>query len=388
MKILHTSDWHLGATLHGLGREHDHIQTLESIVDIVSSEKPDAVLLTGDVFNVPQPSASSQRLFGDTLDMLLRRVPETRIIVTAGNHDSGARLEAYRRFMSRHGVTLVGRFDRENIENHIVEIPGKGFVVAVPYVYERNIPSGWFAGVLASVAGKNTRDLPIVMTAHTTVAGVSLENPGYATDRVIGGIDALPYEVFGSGFDYLALGHIHKPQFVAGSGRRARYCGTPLAISFDEAYPHGVDIVEIGKRGDVPAVRRVEITPAMPLVTLPARGSAVWEEVLGMLERFPDDLKAYVRLNVEVDDFLPSEAMATAMRVAENKQCVVCHINAVRRERNHDEYGGLTVGEFKTMAPMDIARLYAESIGVDFSDDMENMFSAAIQELMEEEGDV
>jgi exonuclease SbcD len=95
MKILHTSDWHLGHTLYGYDRQEEQQDMLQQILEITRKERPDAFLLSGDVYDIPQPSATSQKMFSEFMAKLHKAVPGMRIIVTAGNHDSGMRTEAF-----------------------------------------------------------------------------------------------------------------------------------------------------------------------------------------------------------------------------------------------------------------------------------------------------
>ena len=104
MKILHTSDWHLGHTLYNYDRKEEQQDMLQQIIDITRKEQPDAFLLSGDVYDIPQPSASAQQLFSECMAQLHKAVPGMRIIVTAGNHDSGMRTEAFQSLLSMVGL--------------------------------------------------------------------------------------------------------------------------------------------------------------------------------------------------------------------------------------------------------------------------------------------
>ena len=188
----------------------------------------------------------------------------------------------------------------------------------------------------------------------------------------------------GCGYDYLALGHIHYEQFVHDGGHHVRYCGTPLPVSFDEDFAHSVSIVEIGKHGDRPQVEKVEIENPHPLVTLPTDGFASWEDAKELLAKFPANIPAYIRLNVEIDDFLPLEAQAEAALLTEGKQCRFCCINARRRAERRTKAQILSVQEFQEEEPIDIARRYAEDMGIDFDDEMKSLFDEAIKLVKDE----
>lgn len=380
MKILHTSDWHLGHTLYGYDRREEQRAMLSQIAEIVREERPDLLLVSGDVFDVAQPPSWAQTMLVEALMEIHRAYPEIAVVVTAGNHDSGTRHEIFRKPMHTLGIHLVGVLSREDSgAGHIVELPGKGFVVAVPYVHERNMPEGFIDELMAQVELRNAEGLPVVISAHTTVIGADFTGHTFVGERYVGGIDGVKVERFGTGYDYLALGHIHRPQFVHTGRHNVRYSGTPLAVSFDEAFPHTVSIVEIGAHGERPNVRERKIENPWPLETLPSDGAVGWDEAKKLFEDFPGERKAYIRLNVEVEDFLPSGANAEAARIAEGKECRFCLINPVRKRAAAYEEKKLTVKEFKDLDPVEVARRYINESGGVFEGELEELFRIAMQ---------
>ncbi len=375
MKILHTSDWHLGHTLYNYDRTEEQQAMLEQMVGIVQTHQPDVFLLCGDVYHTPQPSAAVQTMLTDAMVRIHEACPQMTIVMTAGNHDSGSKHEIFRTPWRALKVYAIGQLERDNIDEHIIEVPGKGFVIAVPYANERNIPEGFFQQLLDRTAERNTDGLPVVLTAHTTVKGCDFTGHDHATEYTVGGIDSLDLEQIGEGYDYLALGHIHHEQFVHSTRHHSvRYCGTPLPVSFDESFPHSISMVEINKHGDIPIVEKIEIINPHPLVTLPAKELATWEDAKELLKAFPDDIPAYIRLNVEIDDFLPTEANAEASQLTKDKKCRFCLINAKRKNTSKSEAKILTVQEFQEENPLEIARNYAEFTGKVFDVEMEEMF--------------
>lgn len=385
MKILHTSDWHLGHTLYNYDRTEEQMAMLLQMVDIVREEKPDVFLLCGDVYHTPQPSASVQTMFTNALVEIHDANPDMIIVITAGNHDSGTKHDIFRTPWKALKVYTIGSVDANNKEDLIIEIPGQGYVIAVPYVNERNMPDGFFQDLLDIVAERNKANLPVLMTAHTTVSGCDFTGHENASEYVVGGIDSHSLEDMGTGYDYLALGHIHHAQFVRGGHHRVRYSGTPIPVSFDENYQHSVSIVELNKHGEGPVVKEIEIQTHRPLVTLPKDGVATWKDAKDLLEDFPNDIEAYIRLNVEVDNFLPVEANAEALLLTEGKKCRFCVINTHRLKKDRREAKVMSVQEFKTEKPIDIAERYAEDIGVEFDDDMNELFNETLALLKEEE---
>ena len=379
MKILHTSDWHLGHTLYNYDRTEEQQAMLEQMVSIVEEKKPDVFLLCGDVYHTPQPSAAVQTMLSDGLVRIHEANPEMTIVMTAGNHDSGTKHEIFQTPWKALKVYAIGQLEKENLDEHIIEVPGKGYIVAIPYANERNIPEGFFQQLLDKVSERNTEGLPVVMTAHTTVKGCDFTGHDHATEYAVGGIDSLELEEMGEGYDYLALGHIHHEQFVHSGKHNVRYCGTPLPVSFDENFSHSVSMVEVGKHGDTPKVEKIEIQNPHPLVTLPTDGLASWEDAKELLGQFPEDIPAYIRLNVEIEDFLPVEANAEAASLTKDKQCRFCYINAKRKAASQSETKVLTVQEFQEEEPIEIAKRYAEYVGISFDEDMTEMFNEVME---------
>lgn len=379
MKILHTSDWHLGHSLYNYDRMEEHRDMLHQMTDIVHEHKPDVFLICGDVYHTAQPSSAVQTMLMEALVEIKDANPGMAIVVTAGNHDSGSKLDIFRSPWRILKVHTVGTLNKEDIDEHIIEIPDKGFIVAVPYCHERNIPDNFFQSIMDVVRERNSGNLPVVLTAHTTVKGCDFSGHDNSSEFMVGGIDSLEIKELGEGYDYLALGHIHHAQFVHTGKHNVRYSGSPIAVSFDENYPHSVSMVEIGNHDETPKVETIEIINPRPLVTLPTEGMATWQDAKKMLKAFPDDIPAYIRLNVEIEDFLPAEAYSEAQRLADGKKCRVCHINAKRRKQETTDVKTITVQEFQSESPIQIARRYADDIGIEFDDEMQQLFNETLR---------
>ncbi len=378
MKILHTSDWHLGHSLYNYDRTEEHRAMLSQIADIVRKHKPDVFLLSGDVYHTAQPSSAVQTMLMEALIEIRESNPEMTMAVTAGNHDSGSKLDIFRTPWRILKVHTIGNINKESIAEHIIEIQGKGFIAAVPYCHERNLPQDFFQSLMEEVSKRNTDNLPVVLAAHTTVKGCDFTGHDNSSEYVVGGIDSLDINTLGEGYDYLALGHIHHAQFVHTGKHNVRYSGSPMAVSFDENYPHTVSMVEIDSHGMVPKVEAIEIVNPRPLVSLPTEGSATWNEAKKLLSEFPDDIPAYIRLNVEVEDFLPVEANEEAHALVKGKNCKLCCINTKRHQLQKAEAKAMSVQEFKEESPIDIAKRYANDLSINFDDEMQRLFNETL----------
>lgn len=382
MKILHTSDWHIGQTLHNIDRIDDHRHMLGCIRNVAVAEAPDLMIVSGDIFHTSQPSAAAQRLLADALVEIHNDVPEMKIVLTAGNHDSASRHETHAALWETAGICTIGYITPGDPDTNIIEIAGKGWLAAIPYVNERNMPEGYIQNVLDRIGERNAAGLPVIMSAHTTLRGSDFRGHEDTTDYYVGGIDYQELEDMGSGYDYLALGHIHHPQTLRGSHRRARYCGTPLAISFEETFRHSVSIVTIGRHGDTPEIKEIPLDERSPLINIPAAGCAPWEHCLEALENLESDVKGYIRLNVEISEPLPPGAFQQAETALKGKDSRLAYINSVRKKLSSTESQRMTLSEFKRQNPLDMFLRYCEDTGQDVADELKELFLEAQKAIL------
>ena len=149
MKLIHTSDWHLGHTLYNYDRTEEQRAFLQQLAEIVEREQPDSLLVSGDVYHYSSPSASVQKMYTEAMLEIHRRCPSMTIVVTAGNHDSSSKLEITQSLWESFGLHVIGSIRREeetiHWSRHIIEVTGKdgqpvGYILPVPHVYPQNFP--------------------------------------------------------------------------------------------------------------------------------------------------------------------------------------------------------------------------------------------------------
>ena len=251
-----------------------------------------------------------------------------------------------------------------NWEKQIIAIPGQdgnpvGYVVAMPHVYPQNFPilsddtpreerqSRFFQALLDETGKQNTQQLPVVLMAHLSVEG----SDRTGQDDSAGGMEFISLSTLGKGYDYLALGHIHCPQTLKGSENHARYCGTPLPVSFDETYPHSVTIVQIRHQGEQPEITTRSIRNPWPLLTLPDT-PVPFDEALKALEAYPDHEQTYIRLNVLIRDYLAPDCNEKASAATRGKPAgsVTSNVPGNNRNRLHPK-PPFTIQEVKEMSP-------------------------------------
>jgi DNA repair protein SbcD/Mre11 len=290
LRLLHTSDWHLGRSLHDESLLSDQRHALGQVLAAVRDERPDVLVVAGDIYDraVPPPEAVT------LLDEVLVRLAELGVPVVAigGNHDSAERLAFGARLLSGRGIHLRGLIAEAG---RPVTLPSLGVLYAVPYVEPDAVRAltgddalrGHAAATERVVAplrdAAATQALPTVLLAHAFVQGAS-ETPDSERPLSVGGSGAVQPGVF-EGFDYVALGHLHAPQAVAD---RLRYSGSLLKYSFAEAgHRKGLWLVEV-ERGATPRAVELPLTPRRDVVRL--RGTLKQLLADPSLERHRGDL--------------------------------------------------------------------------------------------------
>lgn len=400
MKILHTSDWHLGHNLYGYDRSFEQYSFLEQLACIVAEEKPDAMVVSGDIYHYSTPSAATQKMYTEGVLEIHKAYPEMSIVVIAGNHDNSSKLEIDSSLWQHFGVEVIGNIERIqekiNFKKHIIEIKSKkgikiGYIIAVPHVYPQNFPildtdapreerqSRFFQTLLDKTRELNSESLPVVLAAHLSIEGS--ERTGH--DENIGGIETVNLRDMGEGYDYLALGHIHCPQNIKGSNQRARYCGTPLPVSFDEDYPHSVSIIDLNGHEE-PRIKTIGIHNPKPLITLPCEPSS-FEEALRLLEEYPDDKQAYIRLNVSIENYLAPDCHERASNTVRDKACKYCYIKSNREKQvTNDPIKHLSIQEIQEMSPLEVAKIYyRETVGEDMDEELCELMKNVLQQVKE-----
>jgi exonuclease SbcD len=313
MRLLHTSDWHLGRSFHGASLLEEQAAAIERIAELAREHAVDAVLIAGDLYDRAIPPSEAVALFNQALAQLSR--DGTAVVAIAGNHDSHVRVSVYDPLLSAFGVTVRG--DVARAQEPVLVTPRAGgepvAIYPLPYL-EPAVDGPVLAGAPVRLRHEEVTRLAIerihadrrarppqrsVLVAHTFVAG------GEASESerqlTIGNVDRVSVAAF-EGFDYVALGHLHASQQL--DGPRVAYSGTPLAYSFSEQHHvKSVRIVELAADGTA-TVQVVPLGVGRRLCTL--RGPI--DELCGD-PRHAAASEARVRA-ILTDDSLPLQAMA------------------------------------------------------------------------------
>lgn len=252
MKIIHLSDLHIGKRVNEFSMIEDQEYILREILRVIDAEKPQAVIIAGDVYDKSVPPAEAVRLFDDFLTRLAKR--KLQVLVISGNHDSAERIAFGGRLMTLSGVHMSPVYTGDTEPVILEDEFGEIRFWMLPFIRPANVRAvypdeeidSYTAAVRAAVKHMNIDPaVRNVLITHQFVTGASRSE---SEDISVGGTDNVDASVF-DGFDYIALGHIHGPQNIG--SERIRYCGTPLKYSFSEKdHIKSVTVVELGAKGD------------------------------------------------------------------------------------------------------------------------------------------
>lgn len=292
MKCIHLSDLHIGKRVNEFSMLEDQKYILNEILKIIDEEKPDAVLIAGDVYDRSVPSGEAVQLFDEFLVNLAER--ELEVFVISGNHDSPERLAFGSKLMEKSGVHLSEVYGGEVKPVVLQDGFGKVNIYMLPFIKPANVKRFYPEEEIVSYTDAlkiavermeiNCEERNIIIT-HQFVTGASRSE---SEEISVGGTDNVDAAVF-DGFDYVALGHIHRPQNMG--GERIRYCGTPLKYSFSEAgHQKSVTVAELKRKGDL-SVREIPLVPLRDM-----------KEIKGMYEDIT--LKGYYDKTSLTEDYL------------------------------------------------------------------------------------
>lgn len=330
LQIFHTADWHLGQTFHHHDRLFEHQQFLNWLLEQLQQQQPDALIFAGDVFDTINPSAASQKQYFQFLADAQQARPGLQMVITAGNHDAGSRLEAPRELLEAFQIRVVGTVPRNSdgqidVDQLIVPLQDSNgriaaYVLAVPFLRPADVPritdavDPWLAGIrelycqtTQQAVQRREREAPdaaIVAMGHCHFSGGD-ESPDSERRLIIGGSECIGSEAFPTDLSYVALGHLHRVQQF--DGGRVRYSGSPIPLSFSErTYQH--QILQLFLNGAV--VERTEsllVPRSVPLLTIPEQGAAAADDLLDLLRQtdlptsVPHDQQPFLELRLLQD---------------------------------------------------------------------------------------
>ena len=315
MKILHTADWHIGKQLHKQSLSEEMDLFLDWLLGFIKKEKIDLLLISGDIFDVANPASKDREVYYQFLSRLIQL--GTRTIITGGNHDSIAVLNAPSVLLGHMGITVIGGA-AEEITQEVIEIKNKkgeleAVVAAVPFLRDKDlrridptqtqdrreaIREGMkeHYQVLSDYCKTFKNQVPVIAMGHLYAKGASISE----SERDIGNQSSINADIFTDVFDYVALGHIHRPQIVA-KNEAIRYSGSPIALSFSEKTDEKSIVVLETEKASIKDISIIPIPKQRKLV----RFSGDYDKVTEQLATYSSDsdLIDFIELHVKAPSF-------------------------------------------------------------------------------------
>ena len=408
MRLIHTSDWHLGQTLHSYERRYEHECFLGWLLDTLEEEQADALLIAGDVFDSANPTAAAQQQFYRFLTQARARVPHLSTVLIAGNHDSPARLEMPSPLLTLFDAVVVGQVRRQDgqvdVDSMLVPLRNRqgqvaAWCLAVPFLRPGDLPrpEGWedehegnpyqaavsalYQQALQAALARRQAGQAIIALGHCHMRGGEVSED---SERriVIGGAEALPASLFGEEIAYAALGHLHRAQKVGGQ-ERLRYAGSPLPLSFSEtAYQHQVLRIDL-KGEQLAAVQPLHIPRAVGLLRIPASAAdldTVLQALAALdLPELPEQQQPYLEVRVQLTE--PEPGLRSRIEAAlQDKPVRLAKIDARHTPGKQDAMAScLSLDELDSLqAELVFQELYRRKVG----EEIPAALQQAFQELL------
>ena len=411
LKLIHTADWHLGQTFFGYDREEEHDAFLNWLVETLTLQQTDVLLIAGDVFDVANPSASAQRRFFHFLKEVNRRNPYLQIVIIAGNHDSAARLESPIPLLEELNTFIVGiirRTETGEVDFDSLVIPlynrekkREAWCLAVPYLRQGDYPASeqthdtYIAGIdrmyrqLYDYADtKRQSGEALVAMGHLHATGAELSEDDRSERIIMGGLESVSSETFDKGLVYTGLGHIHKAQRIGGR-ENLRYSGSPLPMSFSEKnYHHQVVAVTI-ENGCLSEVESVPVPLLVDLHRIPEQPLPP-EQVIARLAELPaygvgEDENSNRWPYIEVRVLMTEPDPGFRHRVEEvlaDKKVRLTSIVPSYPKREEDLIRPLSYSDLQRIDPLDMLRCaFTGKYGGELPEDIESLFKDVMREV-------
>ena len=373
---------------------------------VLTKNKIDVLIVAGDVFDVSNPSAASQRMFYRFIHRVTTENPRLQLVVVAGNHDSAARLESPLPLLQEMRTEIKGIVHKQNgkidYEHLLVELKNaagevEALCLAVPFLRQGDYPvvetegnpyaegvKELYARLLKYALKKRTDGQALVAVGHLLATGSEIAEKDHSERIIIGGLESVSPESFPEQIVYTALGHIHKAQRVSGR-ENIRYAGSPLPMSFAEKhYHHGVVKVTLDE-GWAVEIEKLEYTPLVRLLSIPATEAAAPDEVLDELrglELPEDEPMPYLEVKVKLSEPEPMLRQQVE-EILEGKPVRLARIVSFYRQAAEGsvEEEVLTAG-LQEMNPLQIVKAtFENSYQTEMPEELVNLFQEACRTI-------
>lgn len=397
MKIIHTADWHLGQTFYGYDRSCEHAVFLDWLCNTIKKHGTELLLIAGDIFDNPNPSAEAQRMYYHFLKRVTEENNTLQIIVTAGNHDSAARIEAPSPLLNAFNVHVSGIVHYKNGEieydSMIVPLANNGCCLAVSYLRYSDLPEAetYSEGVAKMYSNLYARArekgyYPIIAMGHLQASGAEVSVGDSSEHMVIGGMEGIDAGFCNDGIAYTALGHLHKAQ-RAGKRDNMRYSGSPLPMSFAELN-NKQSVTEVILENGECKIENIPFDTPAKLLSIPEKPQPI-DNVLEELSRLPvgdaDECTPYLEIKVLVSTVDPTIRQRIE-EALENKAVRLANISATSNiTRENGECRPMTYDEFKRTEPIELIKeIYRRGKGERMPEHLEQLLNEVIKEVKNE----
>ncbi len=408
MRIIHTSDWHLGQNFFNKSRKNEHQAFISWLLDIVEKQHVDAIIIAGDVFDSGTPPSYARELYNQFVVDLHQL--NCTLVVLGGNHDSVATLNESKQLLSCLNAHVIANTSDE-LASQIIELKNRhgdtgAILCGVPFVRARDVMKSQsgssgvekqkqlgdaikqhYQGLYQhAVALKKAKQLnvPILATGHLTAMGVTKTDS--ERDIYIGTLDGFAADGFPPA-DYIALGHIHRPQIVAKT-ETIRYCGSPIPLSFDELKSTKQIIMVEFDQSVTPVIHPIDVPLFQNMVSIKGNLQQI-EAELQKFKHIPSEQSVWLAIEVEVQDFL-SDLQQRVQALTDDLNVEVLQLRRARGQQQKS-----LVSERKEtlseLTPFDVfnKRLDLETFSTDEEverlDRIKTQFKQIVEEMDQEE---
>ncbi|MEZ8296625.1 exonuclease subunit SbcD [Vibrio splendidus] len=372
MKILHTSDWHLGQNFYNKSRKNEHERFLQWLLEQVTEHDIDAIIVAGDIFDTSTPPSYAREMYNKFV--VDSNKIGCQLVLLGGNHDSVSVLKETQQLLKYMGADVIPNTNEDHA-TQVVELKAKNgdveaLVCAIPFIRPRDVltsqagvtgverqkqlgdaikqhyQSVYDAAVEKRATFENSEHMPIIATGHLTAMGVQQSDS--VRDIYVGNLDGFAADGFPDA-DYIALGHIHRPQVVA-KREYIRYCGSPIPLSFDELKSQKqVCVVEFVE--GVRTISQLPVPTFQPLAEIKGDLSEI-ESQLNQYIGLDSDQSVWLSIEVQAQDYL-SDLQERMRALTEGLNVEVLQLRRARERRNQalEQESAETLSE---LSPMDV----------------------------------
>lgn len=409
MRILHTSDWHLGQHFIGKSREAEHQAFLDWLIELVQEQRIDALIIAGDIFDTGTPPSYARGLYSRFI-VSLQNTHCRQLIVIGGNHDSVATLNESKELLACLNTFVVGGVSQDSREQVLVLNNAQGnpgaVICAIPFVRPRD--------VLESQAGETGEDkqqalqqaiaahyqtiyaeaeklagerLPIIATGHLTTVGGQMSES--VREIYIGTLSAFPVAAFPKAH-YIALGHLHRPQVVA-KQEHIRYSGSPIPLSFDEAGSDKQVIIVDFRENELNKIESVIVPVFRPLISLKGSLDSIDQQLATLAsaranenEQPQAELNPWLEIEITTEAYLHDLQSRVEQMVLAKEELSSVELLRVRRKREKAA-ASLTVADQESLAELNVEDVFQQRLKQEeLTDEQLQQLTGAFQEILED----